>query len=148
MAQASSRRRPELFVFAAFVIVQVVAPFLIGEVYPFTISPMFSDSPSCYCVYRVSDPAGKELDPARFGLHLVYDGNPPGFGVGICPRPTQHAFGEMGDPVLISQKVRALMDADPDLPGEIRILQQRVHGGEEQLKIEEQEWTVNRTGQQ
>ena len=62
--------------------------------YPFTISPMFSDQPNEYCVYEVFDESGQPIDSEPFGLHLVYDGNPPGLGMGIQAHPTLHGFGE------------------------------------------------------
>ena len=75
-------------------VVNLVAPLVIGEVFPFTISPMFSDLPSEYCIYQVLDENGQPIDSEPFGLHLVYDGNPPGLGMGIQPRATLHGFGE------------------------------------------------------
>ena len=55
---------------------------------------MFSDHPSEYCTYRVLDETGQPIDSERFGLHLIYDGNPPGLGMGIQAQPTLHEFGE------------------------------------------------------
>ena len=87
-------RKLEIFCVVAFVIVNLVAPLVIGEVFPFTISPMFSDQPSEYCVYRVFDQDDQLIDNEPFNLHLVYDGNPPGLGMGIRAQPTLHGFGE------------------------------------------------------
>jgi len=126
----------------AFVLVQLLAPLIVGEVYPFTISPMFSDQPDCYATYQVFDGSDQELDASRFGLHLVYDGNPPGFGVGICPRPTVHGFGEVCDRDTVSGHVRQMMRQDSSLPRMVRIRQQVVQGGDEQLQTTTNEWTV------
>lgn len=90
----SQPRKLETFCVVAFVIVNLVAPLVIGEVFPFTISPMFSDQPAEYCVYRVLDQNGQLIDGEPFGLHLIYDGNPPGLGMGIQAQPTLHGFGE------------------------------------------------------
>ena len=90
----SQPRKLETLCVAAFVIVNLVAPLVIGEVFPFTISPMFCDQPSEYCVYRVIDQDGEPIDGEPFGLHLVYDGNPPGLGMGIQAQPTLHGFGK------------------------------------------------------
>ena len=76
-------RSLELCLAAAFTVVHLVAPIVIGERYPFTISPMFYDQPAECCTYVVTDTDGRGLDAQLFNLHLVYDGNPPGLGMGI-----------------------------------------------------------------
>ncbi len=123
-------------------LVQLVAPFVVGEVYPFTVSPMFSDCPNCYAVYEIFDEAGNPVDTRLLGLHLVYDGNPPGFGVGVCPSPTFHAFGEIGDRQEITHHIRQHMLIDANFPRKLRVRQLVVKGGAEQLESDEQEWTV------
>lgn len=135
-------RNPEIAAVVAFVVIQVLAPFLVGEVYPFTISPMFSDAPQRCAIYGVRDPDGRELDPALFGLHLVYDGNPPGFGVGVCPAPTLHPFGEIGDPARLTVQIQETMLANPALPRVVTIVQKTIEGGREQLQQSVREWTV------
>jgi len=92
---STKNRRLELVAVGLFVVINVIAPFLVGELYPFTVSPMFRDQPEQYCTYQLFDDAGKELDPATYGLHLVYDGNPPGLGMGIEAAPTLHEFGDV-----------------------------------------------------
>ena len=87
-------RKLEILCVVAFVVINLVGPMVVGEMYPFTISPMFSDQPSQYSVYEVFDENGQPIDSEPFGLHLVYDGNPPGLGMGIQAQPTLHAFGE------------------------------------------------------
>jgi len=87
-------RKLEISCVVAFVVINLIGPMVVGEMYPFTISPMFSDQPSEYCVYEVFDENGQPLDGEPFGLHLVYDGNPPGLGMGIQAQPTLHGFGE------------------------------------------------------
>ena len=56
---------------------------------------MFSDQPAEYAVYEVFDANGDSLDLEPFGLHLVYDGNPVGLGMGIKAAETMHGFGEV-----------------------------------------------------
>ena len=75
-------RKLEILCVVAFVVINLVGPMVVGEMYPFTISPMFSDQPSQYSVYEVFDENGQPIDSEPFGLHLVYDGNPPGLGMG------------------------------------------------------------------
>lgn len=104
---AKRSRRPELIAVCAFVAVNLFAPFLVGEMYPFTISPMFSDQPSQYCTYRILDEGGGELDLEPFGLHLVYDGNPPGLGMGIEAAPRLHGFGDVPELETVAKHVRA-----------------------------------------
>jgi hypothetical protein len=139
---APAGRRTELLVVGMFVLVQVAAPFVVGEVYPFTISPMFSDRPERYAVYRVTDQQGNELDPALFGLHLVYDGNPPGFGVGIAAPPTLHGFGEVASQATITARVGEVLNRRRDLPPTVQITQTVFAGGESRLQEESATWTV------
>jgi hypothetical protein len=91
----ASSRRLELIAVVSFVIINLVAPLVVGEMYPFTISPMFCDQPEQYCTYQLFDDQGNELDLESYGLHLVYDGNPPGLGMGIEATPRLHEFGEV-----------------------------------------------------
>ena len=105
-----SRRRVELIFAGAFALLHILAPFVIGERYPFTVAPMFRDQPSCYCVYEVTDSDGKQLDLEDFGLHLVYDGNPVGLGVGIVAKPTLHGFGEQPTEKELLGHVREKLD--------------------------------------
>lgn len=93
--QPRKNRRLELAAVVAFVAVNLVAPAVVGEMYPFTVSPMFRDQPKQYCTYQLFDESGNEVDLEMFGLHLVYDGNPPGLGMGIEAAPRMHAFGEV-----------------------------------------------------
>ena len=110
----SQPRKLEILCVAAFVIVNLVAPLVIGEVFPFTISPMFSDQPSEYCVYRVLDQDGQPLDGEPFGLHLVYDGNPPGLGMGIQAQPTLHGFGKTATLEQLKTHVQDRLAAMPE----------------------------------
>lgn len=84
---------------AAAVIVILLAnllgPLVVGERFPFTISPMFRQEPTCYCEFTVRGPDGSELPLAQFALQRVYDGNPVGLGVGIQPPPTLDEFGRV-----------------------------------------------------
>ena len=93
--QPTKSRRLELVAVVVFVVVNLFAPLVVGEMYPFTISPMFCDQPSQYCTYQLFDEAGNDIDCEAFGLHLVYDGNPPGLGMGIEPAQQLHGFGEV-----------------------------------------------------
>jgi hypothetical protein len=88
-----------------FAAANVLVPITLGDVYPFTIAPMFRDAPQAYANYRVFAPDGskladnsrRDLDPAGtpdpFLLRRYYDGNPVGCGVGICPPQTLGDFG-------------------------------------------------------
>lgn len=109
------KRKTEFCFVVAFVVINLLAPLVIGEKYPFTISPMFCDQPEQYVTYEVYDPAGEPLDAESFGLHLVYDGNPPGFGMGIKPTPTLHEFGEMVDEVTVRNRVQAALNDNDEL---------------------------------
>jgi hypothetical protein len=65
----------------------VIVPLVWGDVYPFTSAPMFRDAPACCCNYRVYAPDGRELPAQDWLVQRIYDGNPIGYGVGICPPP-------------------------------------------------------------
>src|SRR5687768_4162178 len=82
-------RRPSALVLmfcAAFVAANIAIPLTLGDVYPFTVAPMFCDAPQAYCNYRVYDPDGKLLadnstrridppgGPDPFCLRRYYDG--------------------------------------------------------------------------
>jgi hypothetical protein len=107
-------RRPSAAVLAccaAFVALNVIVPLTLGDVYPFTVAPMFCDAPQAYCNYRVYAPDGtlladnstRRIDPLGkpdpFCLRRYYDGNPTGCGVGVCPPPTIDGgiFGSVHD---------------------------------------------------
>jgi hypothetical protein len=62
-----------------------VVPLVWGDVYPFTSAPMFRDAPTCCGNYRVYAPDGRELPAEDWLVQRIYDGNPVGYGVGICP---------------------------------------------------------------
>lgn len=88
-----------------FALSNLLIPFTLGDIYPFTIAPMFRDTPLKYANYRVYSPDGtkladnsrREIDPTGspdpFKLRRYYDGNPVGCGVGICPPKTLGDFG-------------------------------------------------------
>jgi hypothetical protein len=79
------RSRLGMFAAATLIAANVVVPLLFGDVYPFTSAPMFRDAPQCCANYRVFAPDGRELPPEHWLVQRVYDGNPVGYGVGICP---------------------------------------------------------------
>lgn len=137
----TGRNRFELLAVTTFVVGNLLAPIVLGELYPFTVSPMFSDQPSQYCTYEIFDSAGQKLEPELFGLHLVYDGNPPGLGMGIKPTPTLHAFGEFRDESTVRQHVQQVMQQN-DIAGPLTIKRTHVAGGEPQLKTTIDNWVV------
>ena len=137
----TGRNRFELLAIIGFIGINLIAPVLLGERYPFTVSPMFSDQPSQYCTYEIFDSAGEELDPERFGLHLVYDGNPPGLGMGIVPSPTLHAFGEVVDEPTVREHIQQVMKQS-NVTGPLTIKRTHVAGGEPQLKTTVDSWVV------
>jgi hypothetical protein len=94
---------------AAFIAANLLVPLTLGDVYPFTVAPMFRDAPRRYCNYRVFAPDGTVLadnstrrgdplsKPDPFLLRRYYDGNPVGFGVGVRPPVTLGDFGPVHD---------------------------------------------------
>ena len=109
-----------------FVVVSLFAPVVVGELYPFTISPMFCDQPNQYCTYQLFDERGETLDLETFGLHLVYDGNPPGLGMGIEAQERLHEFGVVPEIESVADHVRKVVDAQQASYQKIRIRQKVV----------------------
>jgi hypothetical protein len=94
----SSTLRSRLGVAAAGALLaaNVVVPLALGDLYPFTSAPMFRDCPGKCCNYRVFAEDGSELPARNWHLERVYDGNPVGYGVGICPPPVmEQEFGRV-----------------------------------------------------
>lgn len=101
----------------AFAACTVVLPVLVGDLYPFTITPMFRDSPRLYCRYEVLDPQGVPLPLGDFGLQRNYDGNPVGLGAGIRPPPSLDEFGTAPDEAALRAHVaRFLVDRSSGMP--------------------------------
>lgn len=109
LVNAHKNRSWELAAAAIFVAVHLLAPVVLGEMYPFTISPMFCDQPTECCTYQITDSAGESVDAALFNLHLVYDGNPPGLGMGIVARETLHPYCAPCDEAEVTRHMRAIM---------------------------------------
>ena len=86
----------------------IVVPLVWGDVFPFTSAPMFRDAPLCCCNYRVYAPNGRELPAADWLVQRIYDGNPVGYGVGICPPPVlESKFGQVCDEQTVREHIRA-----------------------------------------
>jgi hypothetical protein len=83
----SRRTQFALIAVALLLAANIAIPLVWGDVYPFTSAPMFRDAPLCCCNYRVYAPDGRELPAADWLVQRIYDGNPLGYGVGICPPP-------------------------------------------------------------
>ncbi len=111
------RVRPaELVAAGLFAVALAAVPALCHELYPFSFAPMFSGSPQVYCTYHVRGPGGKELPPADFKLHRVYNANPPGLGVGRAPEFSFDRFGEAPPPDAVAAHVKGVLAGRPDLP--------------------------------
>lgn len=134
--------RWQLVAAGLFVAIQLIAPFTLGERYPFTISPMFQDQPGEYCLYEVLGPEGERLDPRPWGLHLVYDGNPPGLGVGLRPTPTLHSFGEVASEAEIAEWIQPRLKAQGR--EQVTVRQTVVRPAGYRLTEESREWTISR----
>ena len=135
-------RSMELWLAAAFVVIHLVAPVVIGERYPFTISPMFYDQPAECCTYVVTGPDGSVLDAERFNLHLVYDGNPPGLGMGIEPTETLHPYCLPCQQQQVTDHVRAIMRRE-GIPGPITITRRHLFAQDHKIAEETDQWQVS-----
>jgi hypothetical protein len=87
----------------------LVLPGVVGDLYPFTITPMFRDSPRLYCRYEVLDPQGVPLPLRDFELQRNYDGNPVGLGAGIKPSPSLDEFGTAPDETALKAHVARIL---------------------------------------
>ncbi len=100
------RSRLGMFAVAMLLAANVVVPLLWGDVYPFTSAPMFRDSPTKFCNYRVYSPAGEALPVENWLLERVYDGNPVGYGVGVRPPSViEQEFGVIHDEATVREHV-------------------------------------------
>jgi len=88
----------------------VVVPLVCGDVYPFTSAPMFRDCPTACCNYRVVLPDGKEAPAAEWLVQRIYDGNPVGYGVGLCPPVVlEQQFGVTHDEAAVREHFERLL---------------------------------------
>lgn len=100
-----------------FAICNVLLSIVFGDLYPFTITPMFSDSPRLYCIYQVLDPQGDQMPLRDFELQRNYDGNPVGLGAGVRPPPSLDEFGTAPDEAVVMAHVaRILGGRFPGIP--------------------------------
>ena len=129
----------------AFAVAHLVAPVVIGERYPFTISPMFYDQPAECCTYQVTDADGTALDQERFNLHLVYDGNPPGLGMGIEPTATLHPYSQPCQRQEVTDHVRSIMRRD-GITGPITITRRHLFHQDYKIADETDRWEVSIEG--
>lgn len=106
---------------------------------------MFCDSPTQCCRYQVFAPDGTELDPKLFNLHMVYDGNPPGLGMGIVAEPTLHRFGEVPSYKEVAAHVRSVLrrTAPGDLPYEVVVHQHHFFSADNQVKRDVKVWMIH-----
>lgn len=94
----------------------IIIPLALGELYPFTIAPMFRDAPARYCNYKITGPDGKVYSNLDFALQRNYDGNPVGMGAGIVPPSTVDTFGAVPSGEEIRMHLRPILQQNfPDL---------------------------------
>ena len=135
------RRSWELAAAAVFVAVHLLAPVVLGERYPFTISPMFCDQPAESCTYEVTGPDGQPIDAATFNLHLVYDGNPPGLGMGIVAKETLRPYCELCDEAEVTAHVQAVMKQE-GIDGPVTIRRRHLFPQDHKIAESVSKWSV------
>jgi len=91
-------------------LVVVGLPFVGGDVFPSTTAARFRDPVDHYVQFRVFDPAGRELDPAWFGLERQFAGLPIGVGAGYLRRPTLNRLGYPPVPILSEGQMKASVE--------------------------------------
>ena len=108
--------RAEVIFILGFIGLNMFAPVVFGERFPFTISPMFCDEPSCYCDYALTDSNGQPVNLVDLNMQRVYDGNPVGLGVGIRPPATLDQFGVVPTQEEVTQHLLNQIEKWPDTP--------------------------------
>ena len=116
----------ELACVLLFGLASIVLPVMYGELYPFTIAPMFRDSPKLYCIYQVLSPDGESLTLERFQLQRNYDGNPVGLGAGLKPPKTLDRFGHAPSEQDLRSHIRKMLDAKHPGLAYVDVIQQVV----------------------
>lgn len=89
---ATVRDRVVAMVCGVFVLANIFVPLPWGDLYPFSVVPMFRDAPLQYCAFTVRDVDGNDLSLEDFRLHRIYDGNPIAMGAGIQTPPSLDRF--------------------------------------------------------
>jgi hypothetical protein len=95
----------------SFAACNLVLSMVFGDLYPFTITPMFCDNPRLYCDYQVLDPQGVQLPLRDFQLQRNYDGNPIGLGAGVRPSPSLDEFGTAPEEAALCAHVARILAA-------------------------------------
>ena len=142
------RSRLAMAAAAALLMANVVVPLIWGDVYPFTSAPMFRDSPVECCSYQVLDADGSPLAADAWLVQRVYDGNPIGYGVGVCPPAViEQQFGVVHDEAAVrSHFDRQLAESSRQLHSSIEVVQQCIgpintqHVG----VVRTQKWRISR----
>jgi hypothetical protein len=126
----------------------VVAPLVWGDLHPFTSAPMFRDCPVACCNYRVVAADGSELPAENWLVQRVYDGNPIGYGVGLCPPAVmEQEFGCIHDETAVRQHIeRQFARSCNAAHGEVEVVQEVIGplDGERVGVVRTQRWRVPR----
>ena len=94
MIKNGSNLTTQKLVFVVYLSLLVALPLMFSELYPFTINPMFRDSPQKYTSYSLVSATGVQIPAEKALLHQVYDGNPVALGVGAPPEETANIYGQ------------------------------------------------------
>jgi hypothetical protein len=149
-AESNGNRRSRWAMTAVLILLllNVLVPLLWGDVYPFTSAPMFRDSPTKFCNYRVISPTGDELPLENWLLQRIYDGNPVGYGVGVRPPPViEQKFGVVHDEAAVREHVGRQLERAKNTGLGYVIVEQNVIGpidGRHVGAIETNRWKVER----
>jgi len=90
----------------------------------------------------VTDADRAPLDAESFNLHLVYDGNPPGLGMGIKPTETLHPYCLPCQQQQVTDHVRGIMKQD-GIAGPITITRRRLFPQNHRIVEETDRWEVS-----
>ena len=133
---------------ALLLVAHAITPPFWGDVYPFTTGPMFRDSPRECCNYRVFDLDGTELSPRDWQVQRIYDGNPPGYGVGVRPPPVlERTFGVVHAQELVRQHFMAQLQRPEHRDRSGVVVVQQLIGPADSRRIgevKENQWKIPR----
>lgn len=97
-----------------FMLLTLVVPLFVVELYPFSAPSMFAHAPTSYCLYELEGPLGETLNPHEFGVGLNQPHDPPvktlgrhGYGRQFEESPA--GYDKPINRALVEERTRGLM---------------------------------------
>lgn len=140
------QRKHEVMSVLVLLLLIVLTPLFIDELYPFSSFRLYFDSPQVYCKYKITDQDGNTLTNHEFRLQRIYYGVSLEEQYGkVAPATTDH-FGRVADPLTITKQVRKILNYRPQTRW-VSVTQQVIGAVDDQKigVIKEQTWRVMKT---